>query len=621
MTVVRAFVVGIDRYDCPEWAVRGPAMAAQTVAQWLLGLADVTLELDLFLGTDDALEPALQAAVDNKQVRLNRSTTAGTFKTFARKTLLDNVAPGTQLFIYWCGHGVTCGASGDRVLMCEDFDVGFEDNVFNATDLLKRLRTFAYSGFDRQFLLVDACGNYATTHGLYPIEYDDQSHTLQLSYFASQPGKDTKSPAAGGTFTKTALGVLAGFGGYPSELDALDARLNAAYQALQSEPFRILSLSNKVEHERWAGPADRAGLTRHLDAALKLMSEHDIIQTRCRVHYEKTVADFGQPAAAKANDFTGMLEDLCEIGRRIMPGEISDALLQFMERLAAVPELGEIVNPWLAEQAPGKGPTREAIRHKLKLETLGKTLLIVVRDEAGDIAAMRPYLCLSDGSFDESFKQDEVACAGWNALVAQVQAVLRHFEVGGMLSNLQVQFVVDPPLLDYPFHQIPTSAGMDLGSMVPVVLRYRWRLQGNDLPLRKLWIDFTNVLISKQFQSVTWLCIDKNEALPVSKGLCFAKFSVPPPAGKPAGASALKTVIWRLLLQGAPVVYVPHADPDDGQWDQVESALKTMSREPAHFNTFVQTFQQARLGGNLHASRAALFWDDPRFNPFQVHVP
>ena len=621
MTAVRAFVVGIDRYECPDWTVRGPAMAAQTVAHWLLGLPDITLELDLFLGTDDPIDPVLAQAHDHKNLRLHRSATAETFKKFTRKTLLEAVEPGTRLFIYWCGHGVTCGASGDRVLMCEDFDVGFEDNVFNASDMLKRLRTFAYSVFDLQLMLVDACGNFSSTLGLNPINHIDQGHTLQLSYLASQPGKDTKTPADGGTFTKTALEVLAGFGGYPADLDALDERLHAAYKALASEPFRILSLGTGANRDRWSGPPDQPDLKRHLHAALQLMSEHDIIKTQCRVQYERTVADFGQPAVAKANDIAGMLEDLSEIGNRIMPGEISDALLQFMERLAAMPQLGEIINAWLAQQAPGKEPSRAAIRHKLKLETLGKTLLIVVRDEAGDIAAMRPYLCLSDGSFDESFKRDEVPCSGWSALVAQVQDVLKHFEVNGMLSNLQVQFVVDPPLLDYPFHRIATSTGLELGSMVPVVLRYRWRLQGNHVPLRKLWMDFTNALTSQDFKSVAWLCIDNKEELPVTKGLCFAKFSVPPSAGKRSGASSPKQVILRMLMKGAPVVYVPHADPVNGQWEQVESALKTMSQEPAHFDTFVQTFQQARLGGNRHASDAVLFWDDPRFNPFPENLP
>lgn len=618
MTPIRAIVVGIDRYDYPGWNVAGPVSAAQSVAQWLLSLTDVTLELDVFLSPDVEIDQAIQEAAEQLRFRLHRTTTAAAFDTFTRKTMLASVADGTHLFVYWCGHGVTCGASGDRVLMCADFDEDLESRVFNASEFIKSLRTQKYSVFDSQLLLIDACGEFETKQEFHQATLV-QLATLQLAYFASQPGHIAKSPAAGGIFTQTALDIFREVGGYPTDLDAVDTRLSAALRALRCEPFCIASLSKKVERPLFAvglPPGDPV-IHRYVQSALDLIGELDIVSATCRTHYVRTVADFGNPAYAAPNDVPGMLKDLCGMGNRLSPGDMSEALLQFMERLAALPELKEAVAGWLDRDAPTKRNTRKEIRTKLDLERRSKTLLFIVRDDSRQIVAMRPYLCLGDGSPDQSYQQQEILCTGWTAFVSAVQTILEHFVVDGYLPNLQIQFAVEPFLMDRPFHQIPVApAGRDLGSMAPVVLRHRTRLQSPDPKLREDWTTYMEALRRKSKVELQWLRVDIAKELPQDTGFCFTGFSVPNLVSDTSSSASQKEVLWRLMQLGAPVVYVRHADPGNGNWEGVADFLKTMSTDSRRFDNFVHSFYRARLSQTPDASQATLLWDDPGFNPF-----
>ncbi|OMS41616.1 hypothetical protein AQ742_07985 [Burkholderia pseudomallei] len=599
MTTIRAMVVGIGRYEQAGWDVDGPLAVASDVAGWLLGLKGVTLQLDLFVDADAALSADLIAVEDGKRLTVHRETSATELNRFAREHLPLGVQPGTELFFFWSGHGMICDTSDHRVFACGDYREGRQDAFFNASNFVRFLRTSAFSAFSNQIVLADVCGVYKHQAQV-TLEHLSQFKRPQVVRYASLVGDTAKTAAAGGTFVKTVLAVLGATPGYPHDLAKLEEDFHAAGLRIDAQTVADAA-GLGVDGSRAALFESAWNLLRGLDA-------HAFF----RRHYERTVADLGVPA--RAHDLTSALQDLCEM--RDDKGAVPHGLMQFMMRLATVPALSAPIKNWLDIEAKDQPHSRQEIADKLAREGLQRLLLVEVRQEGGEIVGLRPYLCCTDGSFDQSHRFDERPVRGWMAFEAAMHAILTEVAPHFSLDEMQIQFVIDLPLLGRPFHRVPTPDGSLLGQHARVVLRDRGRVFSSNPKTLKKWAEYASSLRGRKPAEVQWIRIDDGPNIPPEQGLCFAGFSLPHPVeGVPPARG--KEVLRRVLNLGVPFLYIRHQPPSaPGEWGDVAHALQTLSGGLGNLEDFVEKFHDARLHGAEDALEASLLWDDPSFNPF-----
>ena len=596
-------LVGIGRYEQAGWNVDGPLAVVSDVARWLLALKDVTLQLDLFVDKDASLHDDIVKATDLKRLRVHRDTSATELNRFAREQLPVDAPPGAHLFFFWSGHGMTCDTSDHRVYACGDYRDGRVDAFFNASNFVRYLRTSAFSAFSKQIVLADVCGVYRHQASV-TLEPLKQVKRPQVVRFASLAGDTAKAAAAGGTFAKTVLAVLSAAPGYPHDLAKLEDDFHAA--GLRADPQTIADAAGL------SGNASRGAL---LESAWKLLDGQDAHALFAH-HYERTVADLGLPA--KAHDLASALQDLCEM--RDEKGPVPHGLMQFMMRLATVPTLTAPVAEWLDVEARSQPYSRREITDKLAREALQRLLLVEVRQEAGEITGLRPYLCRTDISFDLAHPFGETVVRGWQAFESAMQAVLAEVAPHYPIDEMQIQFMIDLPLLDRPFHRIPTPDGRPLGQQARVVLRDRGRVLSTNPKTLKKWADYASGLRGQNPGEVRWIRVDDGPNIPDGQGLCFAAFSLPHPVeGVPPGRG--KEVLRRVLNLGTPFLYVRHQPPrTPGDWGDVARALQLLSAGLGSIEDFVERFHDARLRGDEDAQQASLVWDDPSFNPFtNVH--
>jgi len=590
-------VVGIGRYEQSGWDVDGPLAVASDVARWLLTLQDAALQLDLFVDADAALSADLVAAADGKRLTVHGETSATELNRFAREKLPLGSQPGSELFFFWSGHGMTCDTSDHRVFACGDYREGRLDAFFNASNFVRFLRTSAFNAFSKQIVLADVCGVYKHQAHV-TLEPLNQFKRAQVVRYASLVGDTARTAAAGGTFVKTMLAVLGATSGYPHDLTKLEEDFHSA--GLRADAQTVADAAG-VDRSRAALFESAWNLLDGLDA-------HAFIGG----HYERTVADLGVPA--RARDLASALQDLCEM--RDDKGAVPHGLMQFMMRLATVPALSAPVENWLEVEARDQPHSRQEIARKLAREGLQRLLLVEVRQEGGEIVGLRPYLCCTDGSFDQSHRFDEWPVRGWKAFEAAMHSILAEVGPHYPLDEMQIQFVIDLPLLDRPFHRLLTSDGGLLGQQARVVLRDRSRLFSSNPKTLKKWAEYASGLRRRKPAEVRWIRIDDGPNIPPEQGLCFAGFSLPHPAeGVPQSRG--KDVLRRVLSLGEPFLYVRHQPPSaPGEWGDVGRALQMLSSGLGNLEDFVEKFHDARLHGAEDALEASLLWDDPSFNPF-----
>ncbi|MFL9867274.1 hypothetical protein PQR67_24120 [Paraburkholderia fungorum] len=596
MTTIRAMVVGIDRYEEPNWNVDGPVASACDVARWLLELPDVTLRLDLFVDEGAALDEDLLALKDNARFIVHCETSAHTLNRFAREGLPKDAPPDSHLFFFWAGHGMICNTSDKRIFACGDYRNGRSDAFFNASNFVKFLHTAAFSAFSTQIVLADVCSVPSAQ-----AQFTFESHEpvwwpQQLERYASLAGATAKTPTAGGTFVRTALALLGATPGYPRDLDKLRDDFDAA--GLRADP----SMHGGVGGSR----------TALFDSAWKLLDGVDAHAFFGR-HYELTVADLGVPA--KAHDLRSALQDLCEM--RDIEGAVPHGLMQFLMRLATVKELSAKISEWLDREAKDQSFSRGKIADKLRMESRQRVLLVEVARTDGDIGWLKPSLCFADGSFDQSRPFDKQPVRGWKAFETAMHALLTEIEKDCPLDDMQIQFIVDLSLLDRPYHRLSAPSGSLLGQQACVVVRERNRFFSENPKILKKWIEYASSLRSQKPAKVRWIRIDDGPKLSSEQGLCFAGFSLPHPVEggmRPVpGLDALK----RAIGLGVPFLYIRHLPPPTpGEWGDVACALQALSSELGNLEDFVGKFHDERLLGTENALDASLLWDDPSFRPF-----
>lgn len=621
MTKVRALVVGIDRYDMNGWTVAGPCAAALEVVYWLLALTNVGVDLDLHVFLSEGGErQTVQAIVDagNKTLTLDGEPNWSNVDKFVRSCLGKNVDPGTQLFVYWSGHGVTCADSGDRVFMCSDYTTELKSRIFNASNFFRMLDTDTFNGFGGHLIFADVCGNFqqdisvGVDHhpGITAPKVD------RLAYFPSPAGTYTPSATAGGKFTETVLEVLKKALGYPDDLEMLDTRLHTALTNWSQPMVRKVWLgSHKQFDEVMQASTPRHPVAIELQrSAVDVFAPLDVEPGLVRRCYLLTAAHLGVQTIETPDAIEAVINELCGVGRG-KPDEVREGLMEFMMRLAQEPTLSGRINAWLDQHSANLGSLRGAIARQLRDEALQKALLLVVGQENGRIVSVCPYLRGFDGVMDSKLPYKLYPTRSWDDFVLAVQDCLAPFIHNGELPNLQVEFVVDANLLDRCFHQIPIApGGAAIGSLASVVLRARDRLMSGDLKLKARWRRYADKLRSQPPGQLQWLRIDPSQPIPTAKGLCFAGFALQPATTASAPSQDMK-VLQHLLQIGAPVLYVRHAPPANG-WNQMSAALGTWSATATHFDEFVDVFHEQRLCGTADAQEGGLLWDDPSSNPF-----
>src|SRR4051794_39256941 len=94
-----AFIVGIEKYDQPDWDVAGPCANALAVAGWCLSVDVPPEHIFLFL---DAKEPggeelrAKIVSLKSKGVKLKPCAQLATIDTFFRDQLAEGRPPNTR---------------------------------------------------------------------------------------------------------------------------------------------------------------------------------------------------------------------------------------------------------------------------------------------------------------------------------------------------------------------------------------------------------------------------------------------------------------------------------------------------------------------------------------------
>lgn len=620
-----ALLVGIDRYDQPQWTIDGPCRNALDVADWLtdpdtgMDAADITM----FLATaTDALEPRITALTDHG-VTVYRDATEPTIDTYCRTQLQAGREPKSTLLVFWSGHGAT-NAAQDRMFFCRDYrSENLDDRVVNGMNLLNRLRGSAYSSFARQVFLADVCGVYSSV----PVPDGSDKRLLpdlveQLSYFATPEGEYARTEFGSGEFTTSILGVLRGFANWHTDLRGLNAALTNALESFRGPPFRVNSLSpfgQDKERVFGARAPDKGNELFH--SAMLLLDPLDIPEVSLARQYQATVDDLGEPGLYVAQGLEGMVHELSKMVRPY-------GLIQFVMRLGqrdAIDQSDELkdtrqqaVDTWLNDSDHPN--TVSDLRKKLNVESQRRILCIEVDHDksTGVINSYLPYLLRNDYVFVPGRTCEKVLVEGWDELESSLQGFFKEFlDIDDSLCNVDVHFLADPPLFDHPFHQIKATPGGDpIGEQAVVLVRYRTRLHSSNQTIKELWEACARTVRGVTAKELHWVRIGpEDDVLPENVTPCYAGFALP--TGYNARACELeKRLVRRILKLGAPYLYLPHTAPQAGDWESVKQELNAWLCEVTSLDLVPYSVLKRRMRGNPHAGTATILWDDPLLNPF-----
>jgi hypothetical protein len=611
-----AFIVGIDKYDQPGWDVKGPCANALAVTDWLLTFGG-DFELNLFLSPIEDLSGAI-SELRRKGVQVHCPADWIAIDNFYRLRLASDCSAKSRLLVYWSGHGFT-RTNGSRIFVCRDYTSELTNRVFNGTNFLRNLRSAKYQCFADQIFLADVCG-VDSELPIADIHEDPTSvsATHQLAFFATPEGRYAYGAHGRGLFTETVLQVLQA-GAWPDHKGFSDTLVNAL-EKIGESPFRISGFHDNEEFlESLVGHVPKNSGNAFFHSVVELLSRVDLSDSVFRRHYLRTVNDLGNPELTKAQGLTGMISELSLLRDGTITGQVPHGLLQFLVRLTQEQPLKQPIDDWLQKNATNQKNALATIDEKIQLETQLKILVVVVEnDEKSEVTMFEPFLRNSDSSPVKGVSLPSVTVTNWDDFKQKLQALLAELRMKLSFSNLEIHFVVDPPLFDRPFHRIPVKQeGPPLGEEFVVVLRHRERIFSSDPVLRKRWQKYADALRANAPNHLILVKIDSGSAsLPSDKGLCFTSFVLPPAYETGSTCSSEKLILSKLLKLGAPYLYWLHSLPGGADWKAIMSTLTDLLAPLATLDEFPGQLTEARIRGSDFACQATLLWDDPRFNPF-----
>jgi hypothetical protein len=210
---------------------------------------------------------------------------------------------------------------------------------------------------------------------------------------------------------------------------------------------------------------------------------------------------------------------------------------------------------------------------------------------------------------------------GWDAFAASLQTLWQEFTDWGELRDISVHFLVDPPLMDRPYHLIPSAPGRSsIGEQAVVIIRYQHRVFAPDSALGVKWSRYAAALRERtSLRDVRWLRVDPQRLAELTEKyeLCYAGFALPP-ATRAGGCVNEKRLVDRLLRLGAPYIYLPHEAPGDADWQTVERDLAALLDNLATLDAVPNKFLDLRNVASAFAEKGSMLWDDPLWNPFKT---
>ncbi|WP_158848769.1 trypsin-like peptidase domain-containing protein [Saccharothrix deserti] len=188
-----AIVIGIDRYDNPDFALSGAVSDALRFADWASAHGDVPPEnLRLLLSSTTDID------------REHGAADSAAIAAVVHEVLQGAAAQADRLFFHYAGHGLTApgivtGGPGEPMLVPSDVAVWTRDErlLVGFSQVITRLRMVRPA---TQFFFIDACRDF-TLEGVYqpvigpatsawvPVGDAEQALSAQHILYATSPGQ------------------------------------------------------------------------------------------------------------------------------------------------------------------------------------------------------------------------------------------------------------------------------------------------------------------------------------------------------------------------------------------------------------------------------------------------
>jgi len=625
-----ALIVGVELYDQEGWDVESPCANAVAVAEWLLSINTPPRNISLFVNCQRG-DAAKRLACEEQVAGLKRLGVnvaeppewPGIDKGFTN--IFRGPKADSNLFIYWSGHGFV-DADGSRIFICQDYTAdALTTRVFDCSNFLRRLRSVQYQAFSEQILLADTCAVRSNLefNAPYVAPGPPGSSVQQVAYFATPEGEYAKGDQGRGVFTSIALKALGTFKDWPNPQEfsnLLIVKLKEGNHAA----FRISSFDSQNEtSESIVGTLSPE--TPIFDSLWQVLSSVDLPSTEFRPHYLRTVDRLGEPGLSKAQGLSGMLRELSALQDSTSPDDVPFGLLEFLVRLSELKQLTIPIEKWIDKNAADQQSNLADIRETIRMEKSTKILLIEVEhDEKEQLSAFRPFLRMQDLSPALEQPGGQETVKNWEDFCSKIQKIVEILRGQGV-KDLEIQFLVDAPLFDHPFHLIPLPAdgGATLGELFVVILKHRERARTPRAVVRKNWQAYTDALRPTKPADVTLVKIPSRQdnlgLFLETKGLCYMGFLLQYANASTLGSSDEKRIVNQLLNMGFPYLYWLHKMPINLEcdcWDALEASLTSWLKSSENLTSFPTAVAQRRIGRDPFAFHATLLWDDPQFNAF-----
>jgi vWA-MoxR associated protein C-terminal domain len=625
MTQIYGFIVGIEKYDQPKWDIPGPCKNALRMVDWLLSINTPPGNINLFV------DPIANASseIDTLTSKGVSVTTSGSWEpidSFSREELPGKRPAGSNLFVYWCGHGFV-QPDGTRIFICRDYTAGAKRNrIFNATTFLRNLKLGSrFQGFREQIVLADVCGTQSHYLGL---NFEPTNMTLedlgqianQIAFFATPEGEYAREDDGEGVFTRIARQVLIGGASWP-KIEQFKQQLLSALDEAGASPFWIEAEGNKFAMgRRLFGYEPHNPGTILAQSVVRVLSAVSIPDSAFRPHYLRTVNHLGEPELAKAEGLAQMIDELASL-QDASRGRVPYGLLEFLVRLSGAAELRDPVERWLADNALEQKNDLANIREQITTESKVKILLIEVEnDEHGMIASFQSFLRTNDLSRAVGPALPWEAVESWSHFSDRIGKLIRDLLQDASISDFEIHFLADPPLFDKAFHQIPLLEGGTLGEEFVVILRHRERIRCSRPTIVEPWRVYAAALRRikprklKLYSVSDGGCLDR---VLERDGLCYTEFDEPRGGASLPGPTNQTQLLLKLLRLGVPYLYLLLWDQNEtGRGKALEKELRSWLVELASLDRLPGALRQRRALGSKFASEGTLLWDDPEFIPF-----
>jgi hypothetical protein len=295
---------------------------------------------------------------------------------------------------------------------------------------------------------------------------------------------------------------------------------------------------------------------------------------------------------------------------------VSYGLLQFLCRLREDAAFRISVQQWLEVHAVRQASALASLRKKLEEEGLTKILIVEVGNEADRIE-----------SYELSVRTRSLAPASgtttlhrvvkdWDDFVAQLLRDIEDCRRTHDIQDLQIQFLVNPPLFDRKFHAIALAAGGALGEESIVLLRHKDRVRSRSRVVRDAWERRAEAVRRCEPAKIRLVPISIGATVPDEERLYYTEFLVPTSDGGSSPGRLEKDTLSRVLRSGIAYLYWLHSLPAEGAFGSIPPRFTEWLRTTTNVEDFPLRFTQRRAGGDWLACEGTLLWDDPLFNPF-----